>query len=215
MIITDSTYRDDDLYYYHPHIKLKAQYDFDDLDDTWLRLKDIKEIDRENEFMDLLNKHFNNKIPSEDEFTDFIVNHRSEIVNQLKNTPKSNDNSLRIVEFYYDVSIYGTPDKGEMDLEDIYDSNELIDFIIELTDLKLEWAVDYDEDGAIYESEPIPNYAIPSTVFVIEQYYKKGFGGRIPSMEEFKNYILQNKEQIKKDVIEEINNDLGGHNLIK
>lgn len=189
MIITDSRYKDS----YNSIIKLKIKNDFDDLEETaGFSTEGIELMNKENEFMDLLNKHFNNKIPSFTELNNFVRQNSNEIISKLKNTPKSNNNKLRTFDFYYNTSIDGS-DVADKMLVELYGSNdELMEFI--------------NNDLFDIQNEKNHIYYEPTAVPVIKKYYDKKFGNTIPSTEEFKNYILQSKDEIEKEVKDLINN---------
>lgn len=189
MIITDSRYKDS----YNSIIKLKIKNDFDDLEETaGFSTEEIELMNKENEFMDLLNKHFNNRIPSFTELNNFVRQNYDKIISKLKNTPKSNNNKLRTFEFYYNTSIDGS-DVADKMLVELYGSNdELMEFI--------------NNDLFDIQNEKNHIYYEPTAVPIIIKYYDKKFGNTIPSTEEFKNYILQNKDKIEKEVKDLINN---------
>ena len=188
MITTDSRYKDS----YDSIIKLKVKNDFDDFQETVkFSTEKIELMNKENEFMDLLNKHFNNKIPSYTELNNFVKQNYDEIISKLKNTPKSNNNKLRTFEFYYKTSIDGM-DVADKMLVELYGSDdELMDFI----------------NNDLFDIQNRKNhiYYEPTAVPIIKKYYDRKFGNTIPSTEEFKNYILQNKDEIKEEVKENIN----------
>lgn len=188
MITTDSRCKD----YYNSIIKLKIKNDFDDLEETaGFSTEKIELMNKENEFMDLLNKHFNNRIPSFTELNNFVRQNYDEIISKLKNTPKSNNNKLRTFEFYYNTSIDGI-DVADKMLVELYGSNdELMEFI--------------NNDLFDIQNRKKHIYYEPTAVPIIIKYYEKKFGNTIPSTEEFKNYILQNKDEIEKEVKENIN----------
>lgn len=201
MIITDSTCRDG--LGYPSIVKIKVKYDFDDLDENVYIPKDVKSMNKENEFIDLLNEHFNNKLPSYTEVGNFISQNSNEIINQLKNTPKSNDNRLRTFEFYYNVSIDGSEENDIM-LVDLYHSdNELYDFISDLFNIGEDTFYLYYDRHTNKDQQVYIGYEAASRV--ITNLYKQRFGNTIPTMEEFKNFILQNKDEIGKEVIKSVN----------
>ena len=200
MIITDSTCRDG--LYYPSIVKIKVKYDFDDLDEDVYIPEDVKSMNKENEFIDLLNEHFNNKIPSYIEVDNFVRQNSNEIINQLKNTPKSNDNRLRTFEFYYNISIDGS-DKSDFRLDDLYYSdNDLYDFISDLFDIGEDTFYSYYDRHAGKSQKVYIGYE--AVCWVITDLYNKRFGNTIPSMEEFKNFIFQNKDEITKEVIKSV-----------